>query len=311
MTDKGVSAYTGKHRENPDRHCLAAFLRLVEQGKVPRGSYLIVEALDRLTREDIQPALLRVLSLLQAGIRIVQLLPVEVIYTDRSPAMEVMMMIMELSRGHGESQMKEERIGAAWVEKKRRGQSGESQKPTERMGPASKILTASLPLWLEAKDGQAVPIKKRAAVVQRIFQLALSGYGITSIAKKFNTEGVATFGKNSYWADSYVAKILYNRAVLGEYQPHTVRGKQKRKPEGKPIPDYFPRIISDEVWHASRASLASRKTKGGRPPSHNFINLFQCLTRDAIGGGQFITSTRAVRAEGGDACSCPTWDHSE
>jgi hypothetical protein len=41
LHDLGKSAYLGEHRKNPDRHALAAFLKLVEGGKVPRGSYLI------------------------------------------------------------------------------------------------------------------------------------------------------------------------------------------------------------------------------------------------------------------------------
>src|SRR5260370_787368 len=34
----------------------AGFLKLVEPGRVPRGSFLIIENLDRLSREHIQPA---------------------------------------------------------------------------------------------------------------------------------------------------------------------------------------------------------------------------------------------------------------
>jgi|SRR5579884_323385 len=64
LRDLGRSAFTGAHRENPDRNALAAFLRLVEGGKVPRGSYLVIENLDRLTREHIRPALTLLLSLL-------------------------------------------------------------------------------------------------------------------------------------------------------------------------------------------------------------------------------------------------------
>ena len=79
LHDLGKSAFTGGHRSNPDRHALAAFLKLVEAGKVPRGSYLIIENLDRLSREHIQPALLLALNLLQAGIRIVQLKPSEIV----------------------------------------------------------------------------------------------------------------------------------------------------------------------------------------------------------------------------------------
>ena len=45
LEDKGVSGFTGKHRENPDRHALAAFLALVRKGRVLRGSYLMVESL--------------------------------------------------------------------------------------------------------------------------------------------------------------------------------------------------------------------------------------------------------------------------
>ena len=94
MTDRGVSGFTGEHRKNPDRHALAAFLKLVDQGRVPRGSYLIVENLDRLSREDIQPALMLFLGLLQAGIRIVQLMPVEQVFDDKSDSMQIMLAII-------------------------------------------------------------------------------------------------------------------------------------------------------------------------------------------------------------------------
>src|SRR5262245_59211221 len=71
LRDCGKSAYTGAHRKNPDRHALAAFLKMVEDGKIPRGSYLIVENLDRLSREHIRPALTLLLNLIEAGVQIV------------------------------------------------------------------------------------------------------------------------------------------------------------------------------------------------------------------------------------------------
>src|SRR5262249_16687212 len=70
LEDKGVSGFTGDHRTNPDRHALAAFLELVKQGRIPKGSYLIVESLDRLSREHIRPALTLLLNLIDAGIRV-------------------------------------------------------------------------------------------------------------------------------------------------------------------------------------------------------------------------------------------------
>src|ERR1700722_9937824 len=62
--DLGKSAFLGDHRSNPERHRLAVFLKLVQDGKIARGSYLILENLDRLFREHIQPALLLALNLL-------------------------------------------------------------------------------------------------------------------------------------------------------------------------------------------------------------------------------------------------------
>src|SRR5262245_19177135 len=49
--DKGISAFKGK---NADIGSLGEFLRLVENGRIPKGSYLVVESLDRLTRNDVQ-----------------------------------------------------------------------------------------------------------------------------------------------------------------------------------------------------------------------------------------------------------------
>src|SRR5947209_7662561 len=82
LVDAGVSGFTGATRDNPDRHALAAFLEVGKPGRIPRGSYLVLESLDRLTREHIRPALTLLLNLIGAGIRVVQLLPVEAMYDE-------------------------------------------------------------------------------------------------------------------------------------------------------------------------------------------------------------------------------------
>src|SRR4051794_6538725 len=82
LHDLGVSAFRGAHRD--DKHCLAQFLRAVKQGKVPKGSYLVIENLDRLTREDERTALRLWLDILDAGINIVQLYPETVFRYERS-----------------------------------------------------------------------------------------------------------------------------------------------------------------------------------------------------------------------------------
>src|SRR5262245_16854443 len=80
LRDLGVSAFRGA---NADTGALSGFLQAVQAGRVPPGSVLIVENLDRLTRDEVGRALSLFISILDAGIHIVTLKP-EVEYTKKS-----------------------------------------------------------------------------------------------------------------------------------------------------------------------------------------------------------------------------------
>jgi DNA invertase Pin-like site-specific DNA recombinase len=298
LEDKGVSAFTGEHRCNADRHALAAFLEVVKQGRIATGSYLICESLDRLSREHIRPALTLLLNLIDSGIRVVQLLPVEAVYDERVEPMQLMMAIMELSRGNSESQMKSERVGAAWQAKKR-------DEATNGHG-----ITARTPAWLRAVATESngdrhkryafEVIEPAAEAVRQIFRWAIDGHGLGVITKKLNAERVPTIstGKRAkdFWPRSYIAKILGNRATIGEYQPFTGRGG-KRRPDGEPIPGYYPAIVSEQDYYAARAALANRRNKPGRIGKTG-INVFANLLRDARDGGTFIRMDKGARGSG-------------
>jgi DNA invertase Pin-like site-specific DNA recombinase len=284
LEDKGVSAFNGDHRGNPDRHALAAFVSLVTKGRISRGSYLIVENLDRLSREDIIPALSLLLDLIQSGIRVVQLIPVETVYDAKSNPMHLMMAIMELSRGHSESAMKSERVGGAWRQKKRRA--AENGEP----------LTARAPAWLRLVDGEWEVVDSAVETIQCIFRLAIDGYGMGIIVKRLNAEHVPVIGHARHWARSYVAKLLNNRAVVGEYQPFKGRAG-KRQPDGKPIPKYYPAIIAEDTWYAARAALASRRGRAGRPAKDR-TNVFSGLLFDARSGGTLQRVNKGKKSVG-------------
>jgi DNA invertase Pin-like site-specific DNA recombinase len=282
LEDKGVSGYTGEHRDNPDRHALAAFVALVKKGRIARGSYLVVENLDRLSREDIIPAMALLLDLIQSGVRVVQLLPVETVYDAQSNPMHLMMAIMELSRGHSESAMKSERVGRAWQDKKRRA--AENGEP----------VTARAPAWLRLVDGKWQVLKASAQAVRRIYRLAKDGYGSGVITKKLNAAHVPVVGRGGHWARAYVAKLLSNRAVIGEYQPYKGRGKTRR-PDGQPISHYYPAIISEGEWYAARAAVAHRRAKPGRLAKRN-INVFAGLLFDARDGGSVQMTNKGKKS---------------
>jgi DNA invertase Pin-like site-specific DNA recombinase len=294
LHDLGKSAFLGEHRKNADRYALAAFLRMVEQGKVPRGSYLIVESLDRLTREHIQPALLLVLNLLQAGVRIVQLKPAEIVYDDQSEAHAIMLMIIELMRGHSESKMKSQRVGSAWGEKRRRAQAGEQQRETNKMGKGKKFLTRRLPAWVEeGPDGKLRLIPERAAVVKKIFRLTIDGRGLYAVVKKLNEDKDKPFvgkrlhplaegevrrrpGWSGKWYISYVHLILTDRRAVGELQPRGPDGAE----DGPAVSGYYPSVVSEAEWQRARAATQSRRQKAGKIGVCP-VNVLQGLLKDA------------------------------
>jgi DNA invertase Pin-like site-specific DNA recombinase len=298
LHDLGKSAFKGAHRKNPDRNALAAFLRLVEDGKVPRGSFLIVESLDRLTREHIRPALTLLLNLIEAGIRIVQLKPVEVIYDEDVEPMTLMMALMELSRGNSESRMKSERNGAAWVKKR--------QQAREKGGP----LTNRLPAWVEMRDGKLYVVPEKALAVRRVYQLAGQGFGAERIVRQLLAEkvppivaGVSTrprVGGQVVWLRSYVSLLLLDRRAVGEFQPLS-RGK----PDGDPIPGYYPAVVTEDEWQRARAGVQARRVRGKRgqgayEKGDGFANPFAGLLRDARDGGSpYNVPTNSPSSRGG------------
>lgn len=276
LADKGVSAFTGEHRKNPDRHALAAFLELAQLGRIPRGSYLIVENLDRLSREDIRPALTLLLNLIDHGVRVVQLLPAEQVFDEKVEPMHLMMAIMELSRGHSESRMKSERVGDAWREKKRLAVEGRVP------------MTRTVPAWLELRDGKVVKRPRAADTVRMIYRLAAEGVPLQGIVRKLNREKVEPIGTGPHWSASYVSKLLKSRAAVGEFQPSKWVGG-KPVPDGDPIPGYFPAVVTDEEWHAVRAGV-SRRGRPGRGESA--VNIFGGLLTNAKTVGPLHVSRR-------------------
>ena len=70
LEDIGISAFKGA---NVEEGALGQFLIAVEQGRVPAGSYLLVESLDRLSRQEILKSLSLFLRILNAEIVLVTL----------------------------------------------------------------------------------------------------------------------------------------------------------------------------------------------------------------------------------------------
>lgn len=272
--DLGVSAFIG---ENSQEGQLSAFLEAVKLGRIAKGSVLVVEELDRISRDDVMSASAIFEKILKAGIDI-GVCAKDRIYT-KSDFKKHALLFLEIAFGfitaHEESAKKSERLGAVWGERK--------------ANAAGKVVTSRVPNWLtvtgkaRGKDPQRIePIPHRVKVIQDIFnKAAKEGWGMYRITKYLNSElKEPTWGGGQFWQDSYVKKILNNRAVLGEYQPHTRRKQEgnKRVASGEVVLDYYPQVIDAHTFNLAQQGLKSRKQKAGRP-SKEHHNLFSHILR--------------------------------
>ena len=66
------------------------------------------------------------------------------------------------------------------------------------------------------------------------------------------------FGDSGRWRDSYVLQILSNRAAFGEFQPQMREEGNRRVDCGEPIKNYFPPVISEELFFQVQAGMKAR-----------------------------------------------------
>src|SRR5262245_48183923 len=114
--DRGRSAYHGRHRQRGG--ALAAFLAEVERGDIPPGSVLIIENLDRLSRENPWDSVPLLCSLVNAGIAVASLHPTEMLFERGCDLTSLILAVVEFGRSHSESASKANRMGEVWGAKR-------------------------------------------------------------------------------------------------------------------------------------------------------------------------------------------------
>jgi DNA invertase Pin-like site-specific DNA recombinase len=262
IKDLGISAYKSSNAKNG---ALGVFLEAVKKGRIEKGSYLLIESLDRLSRDAVYEALSQFMNIINDGIVIVTLSDNMTYQAGALKERELMYSLMSMSRAHEESRMKGTRIAASWSNKRKNSRTHK--------------LTARAPAWLKLKDDRSefLLIEERVKVIRLIFAMTINGYGKTRIIKKLNQLETPRFGRGVAWNESYVSKVLRNRAVLGEFQPHNMV-KGKRTPCGEPVAGYFPAVVDESTFYKAKKSTESRRTSSG-PTGNKVANLFKNIIK--------------------------------
>lgn len=288
MEDIGVSGWTGANIESGN---FGRFLESVRKGDVQKGSYLLVEAFDRISRLPPLQALQPFLDLVNNGIVLVTLDDEKQFTHETMTFEDLIVSIVRMSRANEESVRKSDRVSKAWKNK--------------RDSIDNLKLTRRCPSWLRlsADKRSFSVIEKRVQIVERIFEETASGIGAYSLARRLNAENVPTFGRSNGWQLSSIHKIVTSRAVIGEFQPNRlVNGK--RVPEGEPRKGYFPAIVDEDLFYSAQKSRLDRRDAGGGRTGKRISNLFSKLAVCRECGGRMHFENKGVGPKGGTYLVC-------
>lgn len=293
--DWGISAFRGK---NSDFGALKVFKDKLEAGEIAKGSHLIVESMDRLSRQPVMKALEILTGIVGKGVVLVTLDDGQIYSSDtiKENSYRLIVALTSMSRAHEESRRKSGLVAAAWSEKRKKAREGV-------------VSTKRVPGWLTVKDGKVELIPERGRTVLEIFQLTRDGWGAYSVCRRLNErrEPVWSSRKNAVWRESYIKKMVASRTVLGEYQPHRIVTDEcevsTRLPEGDPIVGYYPAVVPLDLYVEANAATERRRTGGKGRKGIRYANLFSGLLRCGCGAGyRFIDKGKPPK--GGQYLQC-------
>jgi len=291
LRDLGTSAFRGKNLDK-DKGDLGKFIELAKQGRIERGSILLLEKLDRFSRQPPSKAYRVFCELVETGITVQTLEPEQTIDENNIDNMEVIIpTIVYLQIAHEQSKDKSNRVGHAW--KSKREQAREDNTPMNRRCPS----------WLKWDEdkGKFVKTQHGERVIRYIFRQTANGVGqrklLEELTKKYKPLIETTNPKKPrHWNASFIKKVLADRAVLGELQPYK-KVDGERVPDGAPLPDYYPRIIDDELFYQVQAERKARTKRKG--PTGDFVNVLRGLIYMPDGYKGHLYQTRANLKGGG------------
>ena len=268
IDDFGTSAFRGA---NMTEGALGRFVDAVKHGEIEQGSYLLVESVDRLSRQAVEEALEQFLAIVRAGIVIVTLSDKQVFRRGQVDFTKLIVSIVYMARANDESEMKSRRSRAAWSNGR------------EQARKNNKVIANSrLPSWLTRDGEQIVPISERVAIVNEMFEMAKSGCGYEQIAKVFLDKGYKTFGKEADWRPAGIQAVIKSQAVIGVFQPHVIENGE-RVPADEPILGYYPTIVSPALFEEVQHLISKRNKHSGSYRKGTFNNLFSGVLRCQCG----------------------------
>lgn len=282
--DKGKSAFRGDNARSGN---FKEMLDRMGSGAIRAGDYLVVESIDRITRQRVLDGVELLQGILKKGINIYTTVDQKTYsYNDPSRDFENLLMISLIAkRSNEESETKSGRLLSAWKARKTKAENGEV---IIKKGK-------SIPYGLRVENNKFVIQKEEQEEIQRLFELLLQ-FGINTAIIKINETSLKK------WNNGTLNKIIRNKTVIGCMATHRVEytadGKSKKILTGF-IENYYPNLIEPSLFYKAVDVMSNRKQKNwsGRRTEQDF-NIFKHCIFCAECGGKLYYDHRGSRYKG-------------
>lgn len=271
--DDGISAFSGKNLEVGS---LGKFIEDVKSGVIATPTILLVEQLDRLSRGEKRTSGLELLkTIVEYDVDIITTASSKRYNKDNVWDFETAISAwIESEVASKESKKKSERSNEVWNEKR------------ENARNKKIAMTANCPEWLFKQGNIYIIDELQAEPYRVILEMYLAGNGYYSITRHLNKHYPRTTNKNrkvaAKWYDKTVAYFLKNPALVGVWRD---------------IPDYYPRLITDEEYAKIQATLSARYNAPKAGKRGAIVNIFQSLLKCEQCGGGIIRLNRSYKCK--------------
>lgn len=282
--DKGKSAFRGDNARSGN---FKEMLDRMQSGAIRRGDYLVVESIDRITRQRVLDGVELLQGILKKGINIYTTVDQKTYsYNDPSRDFENLLMISLIAkRANEESETKSGRLLSAWKARKAKAENGEV---IIKKGK-------SIPYGLRVENNKFVIQKEEQEEIKQLFELLLQ-FGINTAITKINETSLKK------WNNGTLNKIIKHKTVIGCMATHrieyTADGKAKKILTGF-IENYYPNLIEPGLFYKAVDVMTNRKQKNwsGRRTEQDF-NIFKHCILCAECGGKLYYDHRGSRYKG-------------
>jgi len=293
MRDEGLSAY---HQRHVKSGALGVFLAAVEEGRIPQGSVLVVEGLDRLSRAEPIQAQAQLAQIVNAGIAVVTASDGKEYSRERLKAnpMDLVYSLLVMIRAHEESDTKSKRVLAS-IRRQCEGWIAGTYRGLIRNGKD--------PVWLRLVDGKWEEIPERVAAVHEGLRLYLMGYGATKIIERLTEQNLSLTGRGPQALQIY--RLVKQRALIGEKE--LTLGAESYQ-----LPGYYPALLTTAEWDGLQLAnngRGRRKAKGPVPHILTGLGITVCGYCGRAWWGKTsapaIGMHRGASRTGTDVCTAP------